>query len=436
MLSAEQNELVTRVGAGTPMGDTLRRYWMPAVMSHEVAEPDGAPVRVRLLGEKLVAFRDTSGRVGLVDEYCPHRGASLWLARNEDCGLRCIYHGWKFDADGNCVDQMNEPESFAQKINVAAYPTIEVGDVVWAYMGPKELMPPPPTFEWTRVAPTHRHVSKVWQECNWVQALEGGIDTSHAPILHRALAANGAGINPNSPFARGRAPRLEVDVTDYGYRYFGIRELDEDKLYVRGYHFVMPFHQLRPQQVPSQGLADGDGDRRAMIAGHMWVPMDDENTMVWNWMLSIGDEPISDEARQERGIGNGPDFVDPTNNFRSKAGRWNDWGIDRQRQKTVNFSGVEGINQQDRAVQESMGAIVDRSREHLGPADRAIIVMRQLLLQAERTVREGGDPPGTGDSYYNVRAWESILPRDDTWRAALLPQMDPSERQREPMPIS
>jgi nitrite reductase/ring-hydroxylating ferredoxin subunit len=429
MLSAEQNELVTLVGPGTPMGETLRRYWMPAVLSAELPDPDGPPVRVRLLGESLIAFRDTHGRVGLVDEYCPHRGASLWLARNEECGLRCVYHGWKFDVDGTCVEQMNEPESFAQKIKLTAYPTIEVGDVVWAYMGPKELTPPPPSFEWTTVPDSHRHVSKVWQECNWVQALEGGIDTSHAPILHRALYPGGPGINPRSPFARGRAPRLEVDVTDYGYRYFGVRDLDDDKLYARGYHYVMPFHQLRPQQVLNQGLSEGE--RGAMIAGHMWVPMDDHNTMVWNWNLSVDGPPLSEEQRLERGIGNGPDFVDAANGYRSRVGRWNNWGIDRQAQKTLNFTGIMGINQQDRAVQESMGHIVDRSREHLGPADRAIIVMRQLLLQAVRTTREGGDPPGLSDSYYKIRAWEAVLPRDADWRAALLPAMHPAGQPRE-----
>ena len=430
MLTAEHNELITGVGAGTPMGETLRRYWMPAAMSSELPEPDGAPVRVRLLGENLVAFRDSSGRVGLVDEYCPHRGASLWLARNEECGLRCIYHGWKFDADGTCVDQMNEPESFAQKIRLTAYPTVEAGDVVWAYMGPKDLMPPPPHFEWARVAPTHRHVSKVWQECNWVQALEGGIDTSHAPILHRSLSANGAGIAADSPFVRGKAPTLEVDTTDYGYRYFGVRELGGDEIYVRGYHYVMPFHQLRPQQLPNQGL--GNGANQAMIAGHMWAPMDDDNTMVWNWMISVCDEPISDEQRLERGNGNGPDFVDAENDFRARQGRSVAWGMDRQRQKTQTFSGMLGINQQDRAVQESMGRIVDRSREHLGPADRAIIVMRQMLLQAVRSVREGGDPPGLSESYYQIRAWEKVLPRGTDWRAALLPEMDPAGREPEP----
>jgi len=430
MLSVEQNELIARVGPGTAMGDTLRRYWMPAVLSGELPEPDGAPVRVRLLGETLVAFRDTTGHVGLVDEYCPHRGASLWLARNEECGLRCVYHGWKFDVSGTCVDQMNEPESFAHKIALTAYPTVELGDVVWAYLGPKELMPPPPSFEWVRVPPTHRHVSKVWQECNWVQALEGGIDTSHAPILHRALTPGGPGVDPTSAFVRGKAPTLEVDTTDYGYRYVGIRELGGDQTYARGYHYVMPFHQIRPQVVPNRGLSDGP--HVPCVAGHMWVPMDDENTMVWNWMLSVGEAPLSEEHRLERGIGNGPDFVDAANGFRSRAGRRNNWGIDRLRQKTVNFSGIEGINQQDRAVQESMGYVVDRSKEHLGPADRAIIVMRQLLLQAERTVREGGDPPGTDDSYYNIRAWEKVLPRGTDWRAALLPEMYPTGQEREP----
>ena len=424
MLIAEQNEVISRVGPGTPMGEALRRYWMPALMANEVGEPDGAPVKVRLLGESLVAFRDTSGRVGLIDEYCPHRGASMWLARNEGCGLRCIYHGWKFNADGACVEQMNEPVNFAQKIRTPAYPTVEVGEIVWAYLGPRDLMPPPPNFEWTQVAPSHRHLSKVWQECNWVQALEGGIDTSHAPILHRSLASNGGGISPDSPFVRGSAPILEVDTTDYGFRYFGVRQLGAEQQYVRGYHYIMPFHQLRPQQIGNAGL--DDPNNQAIIAGHMWVPMDDENTMVWNMMHSIGPSPISDEARQERGNGNGPDFVDIANGYRARAGRWNDWGIDRQRQKAVNFSGIEGINQQDRAVQESMGRIVDRSREHLGPADRAIIVMRQLLLDAVRTVREGGDPPGVGDSYYAIRAIEQILPAQTSWRDSILPEMYPA----------
>ena len=428
MLPVEQNELISRIGPGTPMGETLRRYWMPAIFSREVAEPDGAPVRVKLLGENLVAFRDTSGRVGLVDDRCPHRAVSLWFGRNEEDGLRCAYHGWKFDVAGTCVDQMNEPISFAEKIHLTAYPTVELGDIVWTYMGPTEQMPPPPNFEWTLADASHRQVSKVIQECNWVQGLEGGIDSSHAPILHRALAKNGAGSAPNSPFVRGRAPTLEVDTTDYGYRYFGVRELDEDKYYIRGYHYVMPFHQIRPSIVDNR--EDGAVMDQPRNHGHMWVPRDDDTTTVWNWMLSVGETPISDEQRQERGNGNGPDHVDQTT-FRSFDGSWNDYGIDRERQKTVNFSGIDGVNKQDRAVQETMGRVVPRQLEHLGPADRAIIAMRQLLLDAVRTVREGGDPPGTGDSYYNIRAWEKVMPRVPHWRDNLLPEMYPTGPQRE-----
>ncbi|MBV8089314.1 MAG: Rieske 2Fe-2S domain-containing protein, partial [Alphaproteobacteria bacterium] len=270
MLTREDNELVTRTGPGTPMGNVLRRYWIPAFLARELPEPDCPPVRVRLLGEKLVGFRDSQGRVGLVDEFCPHRRASLWFGRNEESGLRCVYHGWKFDVDGNCVDQMNEPEPFCQKVRLTTYPTVEIGGLIWAYMGPREKMPPPPAFEWTQVPETHRHVSKVWEECNWLQALEGGIDTSHAPILHRTITANTTrpGIPVQGPFVRGKAPTLEVDVTDYGYRYVGIRPLDEDKTYVRSYHFVMPFTQIRPQQI-----SRGPGGDRTNIAGHIWVPI-------------------------------------------------------------------------------------------------------------------------------------------------------------------
>ena len=189
MLSREENELVTRVGEGTPMGNTLRRYWIPALLSREIAEPDGPPTRVRLLGEDLVAFRDSEGRIGLLDELCPHRRASLFFGRNEDCGLRCVYHGWKFDVSGACIDMMNEPEEndFRHKVRLTAYPTAELGGIIWAYLGPVEHMPPLPKFAWTQAPESHRHVTKVIQECNWLQGLEGGIDTSHAPIMQMAV---------------------------------------------------------------------------------------------------------------------------------------------------------------------------------------------------------------------------------------------------------
>jgi phthalate 4,5-dioxygenase oxygenase subunit len=412
MLAYEENELVTRVGPGTPMGDTMRRYWMPALLAWELPEPDCPPVRVKLLGEDLIAFRDTSGRIGLLDEYCPHRRVSLFFGRNEECGLRCVYHGWKFDVEGRCVDMMNEPDElqFKNKIRTTAYPTVEVGGIIWAYMGPPELQPPLPNFAWTQVPETHRHVTKVIQACNWLQAFEGGIDTSHAQILHRSFTAT---IGSNSRGPRGGAPTVEVDVTNYGYCYAGIYPQPSEVAFIRAYHFVMPFHQLRPSTT----------DRgNPSVAGHIWMPMDDDNTMVYNWEYSLTDEPLNEEDRLELRLGNGPLDVDQTT-FRSKRSRDNNYLIDRQMQKTVNFTGIEGINTQDRAVQESMGRIVDRSKEHLGPADKAIIQARRLLLEAVKTVQAGGTPRGVEATYYTLRAAEGVIPREADWHELLTPEM-------------
>ena len=419
MLSTDENELVTRVGPGTPMGNVLRRYWMPALLSHELPEPDCAPLRVRLLGENLVAFRDTAGRVGMVDEICPHRGASLWLGRNEEGGLRCVYHGWKYDVSGQCVDMMNEPPEFdfKQKVRVHAYPVEEIGGVIWTYMGPPESQAPPPKFAWTQVPESHRHVSRVLQECNWLQALEGGVDSSHVQALHRTFSAT----VPKTGQAahRGGAPKLVVDETDYGYRYFGVYPRG-DQNFVRSYHYIMPFTQIRPgastQTVP--------GEPTSRVFGHMWVPTDDENCVVWNWHYSTVREPMEEEERRqvEAYLGNSPDFIDQAT-LHGFATKHNDWQVDRQMQRNVNFTGIRGVNTQDRAAQESMGNIADRSKEHLGQADRAVIVTRKLLLDAIKTVADGGSPPGAGDSYYAARAIQDILPKETDWREALLPTM-------------
>jgi phthalate 4,5-dioxygenase len=416
MLSHQENTLITRVGQGTPMGNAMRRYWIPAVLAREIAEPDGSPVRVRLLGEDLLAFRDSDGRIGLVDEYCPHRRASLFFGRNEECGLRCVYHGWKFDVAGTCIDMMNEPEEndFKHKVRLTAYPTCELGGIVWAYLGPANALPPPPKFAWTAAPETHLHVTKVIQECNWLQGLEGGIDTSHAPIMHRLLSENSTrgGFKPSNPFVRGKAPRLVVDLTDYGYQYAGIRPLDDADMHIRTYHFVLPFHQIRPSRAESG---------TPLIAGHSWVPIDDETTMVYNWAYSPG-APLTDTDRLERGLGNGPVHVDPST-FRSLSNSTNNYRIDRAVQRHESYTGIDGINVQDRAIQESMGPIVDRSKEHLGPADKAIIQARKLLRQAVMTVEAGGKPDGTGTSYYTLRAHEAVLPNGADWRQTVTPEM-------------
>jgi phthalate 4,5-dioxygenase len=247
MLSKENNELVTRSGPGSPLGSLMRRYWIPIALASELPETDCPPIRVKVLGERLVAFRDSSGRVGLLEEFCAHRGASLFLGRNEESGLRCVYHGWKYDVDGNCLEQPNEPpeNSFKEKIHLVSYPTVEVGGVIWAYMGGDGKFPALPKFEWTQVPATHRYVSKTWQECNWLQALEGGIDSGHSSFLHRALRPSIAGeenIGWTGWRVKAAAPKHEVELTDYGFVYAAIRHLGNEGNYVKVYHYIMPFH--------------------------------------------------------------------------------------------------------------------------------------------------------------------------------------------------
>lgn len=408
MLSTAQNETLTKTGPGTPMGETMRRYWVPALLDWELPAPDSPPVRVKLLGEKLVAFRDSSGRVGVVQDACPHRRASLFWGRNEEDGLRCVYHGWKFDVGGVCVDMPSEPDesNFKDKIRITAYPTTEQGNIVWVYMGPKEHMPPPPNFELTQVPDSHRGVSKVIQECNWLQGLEGGIDSVHTNFLHRNLKGSGS-VAMDRARATSLAAIVEVVPTDYGYTYAGIRKMDAGEKYVRGYHFVMPWMQFRPLQYNKWN--------HPRVNGHMWVPIDDTHTLVWNWTYTYGDEPLAPEERSQHGSGNeiGVD-IDPKT-FLPVVGDWNDYGIDREVQKHETFSGIPGTNTQDRALQESMGIICERELEHLGTTDRAIIIARKQLVDAMRSVQDGGAAPGTGESTYKLRAYEMTMPDDAVW---------------------
>jgi phenylpropionate dioxygenase-like ring-hydroxylating dioxygenase large terminal subunit len=411
MLKREENELITRVGPGTPMGNTMRRYWMPALLSSELPNPDSDPVRVRLLGEDLIAFRDTNGAVGLIQNNCPHRGASLFFARNEEAGIRCVYHGWKFDVSGQCIDMPNEPaeSDFKTKVRATAYPTTEKAGLVWAYLGPAEKQPVLPDLEWMRAPEGHSHVSKTYQECNYLQAMEGGLDTSHSSFLHRNLTPEGL----SNPRVRSTAPRLEVLNTDYGYMYASIRHLPDDRQnFVRIYHYIMPFYQLR---------AGGSPKTLGNTDGHMWVPIDDTTCWTYNFHFSHT-EPVAYEQwqRYEHQMGRGlaEDFIPGT--FKLKANATNDYFLSRERQKTVNFTGIEGTNTQDFAVQESMGPIYDRTQEHLGSADTAIIQMRRLLLQAVQDVQEGRDPVGSQGQGSNVRPAQMYLPEEARWTESQL----------------
>jgi phenylpropionate dioxygenase-like ring-hydroxylating dioxygenase large terminal subunit len=414
MLSKEDNELVCRIGPGTPGGQMLRRYWLPALLISELPEPDCAPVRVTLMGEDLIAFRDTEGRVGLLAANCPHRGASLFFGRNEESGIRCVYHGWKFDVAGRCVDMPNEPaeSSFKDKVRAVSYPCVEKAGVVWTYMGPPEKQPPMLDLEWMRLPEGHYRVSKTHESCNWLQAMEGGIDTSHSSFLHSR--AHTVQTESTDYRARARNPRLEVLDTDYGFTYAGVRHLAEDhQHYVRAYQFVLPFHQMR---------AEGANTTRhsPQVDGHMWMPLNDTHTWVFNWAYraDLGPIPLEQWLDQEHRMGRGPQDLLP--GFKLKQNMENDYLIDRELQKSgLNYSGIPGVNTQDYAVQEGMGPIYDRTKEHLGTADLAIISARRMLLKGIRDVQEGRDPIGPFSDPSRIRPAEMVLPEDVRWQEAM-----------------
>jgi phthalate 4,5-dioxygenase oxygenase subunit len=417
MLTPHDNERLTRVGAGTPTGAMLRRYWLPAALSSEVPERDGAPVRVRLLGEDLIAFRDSGGSVGLVSAFCPHRRAPMFFARNEACGLRCVYHGWKFDRDGSCVDMPSEPTDslFKTKVTIGAYPTYEAGGVVWAYLGPAELRPPPPDSELLRAPATHRFISKTIEACNWLQALEGGFDSAHVTIMHNQNIGDRSFLHSFD----STVPRIEVEPTPYGLLYTGIRVRGE-RQHVRVYHYVMPVTQIRGQNISFD-------PEILTINGHFFVPIDDEHTATYNFMYS--DDPAipltpSFIEAAETEVGRGPNDFDLARPFHLRAQMWNDFFIDRQQQKHRTMTGIPGINTQDVALQVGMGPIVDRSREHLGTTDRAIIALRRLLLEAIDEVAVGQAPRGTDPSAYcNVRGGNQIVDEGVGWHDALQAQL-------------
>ena len=425
MLSKEDNQLVTQSGAGTGLGQLMRRYWIPVALAEELPQPDGAPIRVQVFGERLLAFRDTAGRVGVLGEFCAHRRASLFLGRNEEYGLRCVYHGWKYDVDGNCLEQPNEPpeKCFKDKIKLKSYPTTEGGGVIWAYMGPKEKMPPRPNFEWTQVPPSHRYLTKTLQECNWLQALEGGIDSAHSSFLHRALGGDSLSTG-NAGWTGWRlkatAPKQEVELTDYGFTYAAIRQLGDEGNFVKVYHYVMPFHTTFAFQLGASGET-----YKPEIHGHMFVPVDDEKVMLYNLLYRFGGDGFTKEYIDEIELLRGRGPGDQTADFRKVRTRENNWLIDRQLQKTQSFTGIAGINNQDHAVQESMGPMVDRTQEHLCSSDRAVVAVRLTLLNAIRQVQAGGDPPACVSACRKIRAIEKLLPNGVDWREALKAEIYP-----------
>ncbi len=433
MLSTQDNDILCRVESGTPMGDLMREFWIPALKSDELPSPDCPPVRLRLLAENLISFRATSGSVGIVVNACPHRGASMFFGRNEEEGLRCVYHGWKFDTSGACVDMPSEPaeSNFKNKVRIRAYPCIERNDIIWVYMGPRTTPPLLPDIESNMVEGAR--VSKIMRDCNYMQALEGDIDTSHLAFLH-----NGAQQPVDLPqgsqayyVAKDRAPRYAVLDTEFGVAYGAYRPTDDpDELYWRMAYFLFPFYTMIPTDVLGEA-------RR--IRG--WVPIDSGHTMVWGINAprvssatqggfhgkAFGAGPAQEFSGGNRTGGAGgnsylPETSDWLGKFRLAANKDNDYLLDREAQKNwVSYTGinggVNGVFLEDQAVTESMGQIYERDREHLGTSDSMIIRTRRRLINAAKAFRDLSVlPAGVDDpSVTAVRSGGVILPASVDW---------------------
>jgi phenylpropionate dioxygenase-like ring-hydroxylating dioxygenase large terminal subunit len=408
VLSREDNELLTRVGPGTPSGELFRRHWLPFMLASELAA-DAPPTRVKLLGECLVAFRDSAGRPGLLGEHCPHRRASLYYGRNEAGGLRCVYHGWKFDVTGRCLEMPSEPASsnFRNKVGAQAYPVIERAGLLWAYLGPAQKRAELPELEWLGVPEAQRYASRWMQDCNYAQALEGEIDEAHVSFLHRRFdheAAAGVAKTAltGGYFQEDTAPRYTVHETSYGLACGARRSVKGEQYLWRVNLFLMPCFTLIP---PS----DDPGVRLFRA----WVPADDEHTNVVcvTWR---SDGPVSerDLALWRSGEAAHRRLEGGTTVPAERAD--NDYLIDREAQRTRSFTGIAGIRAQDAMVTESAGAIVDRGREHLGTSDKAVIAFRRRLLAAARSLGHGIEPQTPYDpDCYRVRAHSCLVPRDE-----------------------
>jgi phthalate 4,5-dioxygenase oxygenase subunit len=429
MLNQTDNDLLTRVGPGTPMGELMRQYWVPALPSSEFPAPDSAPKRMKLLGEHLVMFRDSNGDMGCFTEACPHRGASMFFGRNEEAGLRCVYHGWKFDTTGACVDMPSEPaeSNFKSKVRIKAYLCRDVNHMVWVYMGSRVEPPPFPDFEINRLPPEQVSPPGIMmEESNWLQNLEGDLDTNHLDYLHSRLdgyrwrmfnekPTEGPGVGLFNQIWSDKIPRLDVRVTDYGCYYSGCRTWDEDNRYEwhRINQFIFPFHTM---------ITGSDGPTL-----RSFVPLDDEWAMLITQRSSLTEaiydptRPVPDPFAAAGG------FVErtsnPTSYFYTKANKHNDYSRDYEAEKTRLVCGVPPVgNLQDRAMTELMSnekgeVIYDRSHEHLGTLDVMVITVRRQLLKAVKALRDKGVAPANVDDakYQHMRHATVILPKGADW---------------------
>jgi phthalate 4,5-dioxygenase oxygenase subunit len=402
MLRPEHNQFVTETGPGTPMGNLFRRYWIPVMLASELPENECPPVRVKILSERLLAWRDSEGRLALMDEFCAHRGVSLWFGRNEENGLRCPYHGWKYDHTGQCIEVPSEPaeSGFCQKIKLKSYLLIERGGILWAYMGEPALQPPLPAFEWASVPPAHRFLGKRLEECNYLQAMEGGLDSSHVSFLHSCdLHADPLHRGTKGAQYQGdRKPKFEIVESPGGLFIAARRNAEEGHYYWRITQWIMPWYTIVPPY--------GDNALNA----HAFVPIDDQNCFVWSFTYHPT-RPLSDIELQTMRQGGGIHVELMPGSFRPVINKDNDYLMDRAAQKAGRtYSGVKSIAMQDASVQESMGPIQDRSKENLVSTDNAIIMERHRLRQVALALQKGATPPGLATADHRVRSATFVLP--------------------------
>lgn len=414
MLTTEENDLLTRVEGDAPMARVMRSHWIPGLLSEEVLEPDGKPVRVRLLGQNLVVFRDSEGKLGVLDELCPHRRASLVYGRNEECGLRCLYHGWKFDVHGNCVDMSAEPpeSTLKNKVRANAYPVRECAGFVWIYLGDPATIP---DFERPSFSPdddTPVSIVKIRVPANWAQIMEGQIDSAHSSSLHSSdmvpARISSAGANSDRWLrpSTDKSPRMACEVTDYGFRYAALRRPIKNAAsqdYMRITVYVAPFVALIPPNT-SYNVASvivPEDDHHSSFYFVAWGGEDCPDTGTWR-----------DFCRAVPGHDLNPDYT-------STRHLGNDFLQDRAAMKEGNYTGVPGIPNQDIIMWTSMGSIVDRSSELLGASDIAIVEFRKLMVSSAKAVAAGEAAIGTVDrttAYVDIASYQGIIDKTLDWR--------------------
>ncbi|MDH7795300.1 MULTISPECIES: Rieske 2Fe-2S domain-containing protein [unclassified Beijerinckia] len=395
MLSEQDNRLLTQTGEGTPMGHMFRFFWQPALLSEELPEPDCPPRRVNMLNKYMIAIRDSAGKAQLITPTCPHRGADLFFGRVEEGGIRCVYHGWKFDVNGRCLDVPTLPDNgqrqkMCEKIQLETFPTREAGGIIWVYLGPAEQMPEFPEFEFTQLPGTHTFASKKFQESNWAQACEGGLDTAHFSFLHLPIDKNRQQVTGSEFVGQSSADerRLQWIRNDGAVRFSiipheaglvlgGARHADPGDTYWRVSQFLMPNHGLAPNALPGETMH-----------GQCWVPIDDTShwifTYSWNPDRPLGTEEVK---RFRSGASIHSEVDENYVAYRNKA---NDFLIDRVDQKNKSFTGIKGVSEQDAAIQISQGVIADRTKEHLNSSDLGVVQFRRFILDAARVLDNEG----------------------------------------------